>query len=190
MQSQWDRSFRQIFFGLLIDILDISVNGFDLMVDGIGYVLIAMGCAGLVNYSNKFQLAKRLAITCGVVWLIKLLSFALPIWFDVVEVAIYLVMMWQLLGGIIDLAKQKHRVDFEMRASNVRYAYVGIIGTTTAIGVLSNYQPQFATPFAFVLVMLMFVVLVLILVLVHRARLELFPSFDEMQSLVPEQKYK
>ena len=71
MDHQWHRSFRQIFFGLLIAILDISIDGFDVILDGIGYLLIAVGCAGLVRYSRSFETARRLAIVCVVVWLIE-----------------------------------------------------------------------------------------------------------------------
>ena len=36
--------FDRIFWGLLVVMLDISVDNFDVLVDGLGYMLISAGC--------------------------------------------------------------------------------------------------------------------------------------------------
>ena len=56
------RSFTWIFWGLLFSCLDLKINGFDLLVDLLGYVFVAIGCYGLPRQSPRFRLAGHLAV--------------------------------------------------------------------------------------------------------------------------------
>ena len=62
--------FAQVFWGLLLVILDVSINGFDLLVDGIGYLIAATGCGGLSVLSPRFVTARTLCFVLAILWLI------------------------------------------------------------------------------------------------------------------------
>ena len=60
--------FGQIFWGLLLVILDLRFNGFDVLPDFIGYILVAIGCGGIVGLSRRFSTAQTLS------WILAVLS--------------------------------------------------------------------------------------------------------------------
>ena len=43
--------FGQVFWGLLLVILDVTINRFDILPDFIGYILVAVGLGGLTGLS-------------------------------------------------------------------------------------------------------------------------------------------
>ncbi len=51
------RAYSQIFWGLLIDLIDFRFNGFDLLPDLIGYALILAGLTKLRPHSRGFRIA-------------------------------------------------------------------------------------------------------------------------------------
>jgi hypothetical protein len=55
--------FTQLFWGLLLVILDFfMINGFDLLADGVGYLIVAAGCRGLSSLSSRFETAQILSL--------------------------------------------------------------------------------------------------------------------------------
>jgi len=164
--------FIQIFWGLLLVVLDFSINQIDILPDLIGYILIALGCRGLSKVAPRFLIAANLA------WLMALLAAAsyvirgnLP-GFSIVYTAIDCSMMWFLLGGVIDLANFRKRPDLSQRASSRRIAYVAIVGLSTLLGLMAESSRDFGEVLI-ALVVGMIVVLCLILHLIHRAIHEL-----------------
>lgn len=50
-------SFGYIFWGLLIVMVDININGFDILPDVLGHILVATGTARLAPLSSQFVTA-------------------------------------------------------------------------------------------------------------------------------------
>lgn len=164
---------RQIFWGLLIVILDFSFNGFDLLPDGVGYLIMAAGCYGLASFSPRFLTAQTLCLILAVLWLIHFAvdgSFA--ILFNFVRQVTSCAMIWQLLGGIREYALSKERPDLARRAENRRLAYVAIMAVTFLHTLAMDGSPD-ASPLAIVLVLGMLITLVMILHLIHRVKVGL-----------------
>ncbi len=130
---------RQIFWGLLIVAIDLRINGFDLLPDGIGYGLMAWGCGGLVPLSRQFAMAQPLAWALALLWLI---SLAVPpkagLVFGLAAAVVNCNLMWQLLGGMSDFANGQGRYDLGGRAMILRIVYVVLIASITLVGILAH----------------------------------------------------
>ncbi len=165
--------FSQLFWGLLVVIFDFSINGFDLLPDGVGYLIVAAGCRGLSQYSPKFATAGTLCFVLGALWL---LGFAvhgdLAIPFGLVTMIVDCAMIWQLLGGIGEFALSRQRQDLADRASNRRVAYVAIVVSSSLLA-FATQGSRNAGPLAIILVIGMLILIVMILHLIHRVKVEL-----------------
>ena len=165
--------FSQLFWGLLLVILDFSINGFDLLADGVGYLIVAAGCRGLSQLSTKFATARTLCFVLGVLWLLGFAvhgDLAIPI--GLVTMVVNCAMIWQLLGGIGEFAMSRQRQDLADRANNRRVAYVAIIVGTSLLA-FAMQGSRNAGPLAIILVIGILVSIVMILHLIHRVKVEL-----------------
>lgn len=165
--------FSQLFWGLLLVILDFSINGFDLFPDIIGYLIIAAGCTGLANTSHRFSTARAMAFALAILWLI---GFAVQgefrIFYGISTTLANCAFMWQLLGGVADFATARGRIDLAKLAYNRRVAYVAIILVSACLGFALSGSRN-AGPLVLVVVISMIVLMVMILHLIHRAKHEL-----------------
>ncbi len=165
--------FSQLFWGLLLVILDFSINGFDLLVDGLGYLIVAAGCGGLASLSRRFAVARVLCFVLAAMWL---LGFAIPgeigAFFGIGTTIVNCAMIWQLLGGISEFAMAQQRPDLSIRACNRRLAYVIIMAATTFLGYTMSGSGN-TSELAIALIVSMLVLIVMILHLIHRVRVEL-----------------
>ncbi|MEK7953363.1 hypothetical protein [Luteolibacter soli] len=164
--------FIQIFWGLLLVVLDFNINQIDILPDILGYILIALGCRGLRDASPRFSTAATLA------WIMAILSVAgyavrgNSIGFSLLSSAMDCAMMWFLLGGVMELANSRQRQDLSQRASSRRIAYVAIAALSTLIG-YTIQSPGDGVVIGIALLIGMLVVLCLILHLIHRSIREL-----------------
>ena len=164
--------FSQMFWGLLLVILDIRINGFDLLPDGLGYVIVAFGCAGLVEYSPRFVTARTLCLVLAVMWLVGFAVYGDPaLVYGLVTAALNCAMMWQLLGGIAEFAYLE-RPDLAQRAETRRAVYVVLMIIMSLIPLLAKGSPD-VRPLIVILVVGMLVLMVMILHLIHRVKTEL-----------------
>lgn len=162
-------SFSYIFWGLLFNFINISINGFDLLPNGIGYLLVAWGTSQLVEQSAKFTAASALSAVLILVWLAGFAVAGDAAWAHyAVSVILNVTMYWFLLGGIIDVALARQHPDLAERAANRRICYAAIM----AIGVLLPAVLPVA-PLAIVVVIAGVTVGIMILHLVYRVRSEL-----------------
>ena len=154
--------FGQVFWGLLLVILDLSVNGLDLLPDVIGYVLVAVGLGGLTSLSEQFATAQTYARV--------LVPFALLTWLPLgelgwvlrlVHLGLHCAMMWFLLGGIMDYATARNRPDLAEHASTRRLAYILLTCLVTFVGS------------AAIILVCLVALLIMILHLIHRVKTEL-----------------
>jgi len=99
------KNFGQIFWGLLLVILDLSINHIDLLPDFVGYILVALGCSGLATESRHFG---RAAALSWILVVFSLIGYALrrdaAVALGCLDIVIDCAMMWFLLGGIVELA--------------------------------------------------------------------------------------
>ena len=165
--------FSQLFWGLLLVILDVSINGFDLLADGAGYLIVAAGCRGLASLSNRFVTARTLCFVLAVLWLIGFADRGeISVAYGLVTMVVNCAMIWQLLGGIREFALSRQRQDLAERAQNRRAAYVAIMACTSLIGFVMQGSRN-AGPLAIVLVIAALILNVMILHVMHRVTVEL-----------------
>ena len=165
--------FGQVFWGLLLVVLDLSINEFDLLVDGIGYLIVAAGCGGLSVVSPRFSTARALCFVLAALWLIGFAVHGeLAVIYGLATALVNCMMIWQLLGGIGEFALERERPDLARRA-NSRRAWYCIIMIGTSLAALAFSGSRDEAVLVVVLVVSMLVLMVMILHLVHRAKTEL-----------------
>ena len=165
--------FIQIFWGLLLALVDFKINQIDVLPDFLGYILVALGCRGLAEASPRFATASNLA---WVMTVLALAGYAIPrdtTGFAIVGSVMDCAMIWFLLGGVMELADFRRRPDLAQRASSRRIAYVTIGGLTTLLSLMGPRSLRGAEPLVVMIVIGMLVVLCLILHLIHRSIREL-----------------
>jgi hypothetical protein len=168
------RCFGLIFWGLIFVIVNVTLNGFDLLPDFIGYLLVAVGTDGLGAVSRKFSTARTLAWCLVPVSLASLfVAGELGTTLGYVRFALDCFMMWALLGGIMDFAVARERFDLAQRAAARRVAYVVLMCLMKFLSTIVDARGRFAVQIVVALVVCTLIVLVMILHLIHRVKTEL-----------------
>jgi hypothetical protein len=164
----------QVFWGLLLVIVDININHFDVLPDFIGYVLVALGLGGLTGLSRQFATARTCAWVLVPVDIVGLLTPGQPaLIVGLVNLVLNCVMMWYLLGGIMDYAAAQNRPDLAERASTRRVAYVAVMCVAAALGFIARGAPGAAGPLVLAIVVCGLVLVTMILHLIYRVKTEL-----------------
>ena len=165
--------FAQLFWGLLLVILDFSINKFDLLPDGIGYLVVATGCNGLSTLSPRFSTARNFCFVLAILWLIGFLIHGdIAIVYRLVTTLVNCAFIWQLLGGLAEFALDRKRPDLARRAHNRRLAYVVIMIASSLFAIMMNGSRDGGLLIV-VLVVSMLVLMVMILHLIHYTKIEL-----------------
>ena len=166
--------FRYIFWGLLVAILDIEVNRFDVLPDVVGYGLVMIGASGLLALSRYFLLTKNLAF---ILLIIAALNYALDARVSEIYGLIYLVLdvllLWNLLSGVMKFSEQCQREDLKIRADHLRYGYAVLMSLIGARGLILHQLPEGIAIITIIFVISILVMLVLILNLIHKVKHEL-----------------
>lgn len=166
--------FGQVFWGLLLVILDVTINRFDILPDFIGYILVAVGLGGLTCLSPQFATACTCAWVLVPVAVVGLLpSRELAVVIELVNLGLGCVMMWYLLGGIMDYSIARDRPDLAERASTRRVAYVALMCAATLLGFVARGIGKPASLLVVIAVVCLLVLLIMILHLIHRVKTEL-----------------
>jgi len=172
-RAQMRSHFSQLFWGLLLVILDFNINGFDLLPDGLGYLIVAAGCSGLSTLSPRFSKARTLCFISAALWLIGFaIQGDIAIVYGLATTLVNCAFIWQLLGGIGEFAMDRGRSDLAERAHNRRLAYVAVMIGTTLLAFMINGSRD-AGSLVVVLVVSMLILMVMILHLIHRTKVEL-----------------
>ena len=166
--------FGQIFWGLLLVILDFRINRIDILPDLVGYILVAAGCAGLSGVSRHFSTAGVLSwVLAAFALIVYALRGGAATGFKFLSLAVDCAMMWFLLGGVMELAAARERMDLSTQAANRRIAYVALTCLAALAGFVAQGSRDAAVVMAVVLVICILPLLFLILHLIHRAKHEL-----------------
>jgi hypothetical protein len=170
--------FSQLFWGLLLVTLDFNINGFDVLVDGVGFLIVAAGCGGLSSLSPRFETTRTLCVVMALLWLIGLAvhgDIAVP--FSLARMTVNCAMFWQLLGGLGEFALSRERSDLADRAGNLRLVYVVMmIGSSLFVLAMTDSRiidSQNAGTFAMALIVSMLILMATILHLIHCVKVEL-----------------
>lgn len=185
------RSVLFLFWGLLCTQLDFRVEGFDAVFpDGLGYILFARGLWGLRD-RPAFRAAWILAIGLAVFSLVTLyepptetdlfkgydnLHFFLMI-FD-------LIMVWQTIGGIMELAKERSNPKLADTAQLRRILYVAMVISPMFLSALTPAQQEFVKDYFYGYLILVYGVILAVLDLLRRAGKELkgpVPTPEELE---------
>jgi hypothetical protein len=160
-----------LFWGLLLVIVDVAVNGFDLLPDFIGYIVIASGCGGLLAVSPRFGTARTLSIALVGTSLLEVFARGnLPPAWTLVGFVLSCSMIWFLLGGLMDLTMQHQRPDLAEKAAQRRTAYI-VLASLGTLGAM--FAPRLlgdAPVLVLLLVVIMLVLVVMILQLIWQVR--------------------
>jgi hypothetical protein len=154
-----------LFWGLLLVIVQVAINGFDLLPDFVGYTLIAVGCGGLLAVSRRFRTARALSIVLvGTALLEIFMRGNLPPAWTLVGLVLNCSMIWFLLGGIMDLTTQHQRSDLAAKAAHRRMAYI-VLATLATLGSLLAARLLGGAPI--LVVLLVVVTLVIVVMILH-----------------------
>jgi hypothetical protein len=172
------KHFGKIFWGLLLVVLDFTINfnryHFDALPDFIGYVLIALGCAGLANVARGFTVAAKLSWALAVSDLIAaVLMGRAGRSFEFFDLVVSCGMMWFLLGGVMELAMSKQRSDLSRWAARWRIAYIALSCAGVLILLIAQTVPGMVKAMLITLAVCRLVLFFLILFLIHQVRYQL-----------------
>jgi hypothetical protein len=169
-----NKGLGQIFWGLLFTVLDLKISEVDILPDVVGYMIVAMGCTALSTVSRHFSLAAQLA---WVLFILSVLVYALSggvlTGVSFLAIVIDIAMLWQILAGVMELAKARGRGDLAGLAECRRKEYLvaSILGTVMMM--LVSRGGMITGMMALLLWVFLFVVLCLILDLIHRMKREM-----------------
>jgi hypothetical protein len=160
-----------IFWGLLLVILDLNINQFDILPDFIGYILAAVGAGGLIGISGQFVIARN---SCWALVALSILVMVvrepLGLFLGIIHLILNCVMMWFLLGGFMDLSISYKRPDLAVKASNRRNIYIVLMCIATLISFLAQEDHDIAALAIVAVVVAMLILVIMILHLIHQIK--------------------
>lgn len=176
--------FSKLFWGFLIILLDFRIQGFDILPDIIGYLMICSGLTQLFYLSEHFKHAKKYSIPLTVLSLFDIIQFQKPISFDSITILFFvlgtvtavvdLMMVYHICIGIAKAAVGINQPDLAEIAMN-RWKYY--LAAKIAFLVLTPFMIVFKVAgliIAIPLIIITLIIMVLIIILMKRAD-ETFP---------------
>ena len=162
--------------------LDLNLNQFDILPDGLGFLIIASGCSGLAVHSPRFNVARQLCFVLLVLWVIGFASLGdMDVLLMLVGTAFNFAMFWNLLGGIAEYSQDRGRLDFAGRAETWRMLYIMLMGIITFVALTMRgwgVDPSLAV----ILFVAVIYVMVMILKLIHDVKTHLAMRRPAMNS--------
>lgn len=160
--------------GLILAFIDVNLFRFDILPDFIGYSLIAVATHTLAQYTATFQRARNVALPLSVLSLLTyLVSLGVAQLLLLAEAILTILLVWFLLGALMQFADDRGRPDLAGHALNYRRIYVGIAGFAFLIQLAAYAQPDAAEGFVALMGVAILVILVLILRLIYVVRQDL-----------------
>ena len=166
------KCFTCVFWGLILVVFDVSINGFDFLIDFVGYGLIAVGCRGLSFESPRFGTAGMFALALTAYRFVSdVTTMNHQTIISLMALLFRCLMMWNLLGGIKELSQEKGQVKFAIYAQVCRVVYC-VFEVGSYLHLLVSAAGDFRTlhPLGALLIVAMLVLMVIIIWLVHRVK--------------------
>jgi hypothetical protein len=165
-------AFIQIIWGLLIAAIDIKLEWFDLLPDGVGYVLVFLALKQLRGASVHFDRAQTFVILAGLCWCVAFVPAYAPL-AEILLILANLGVTWSILAGIAQLARERANSSLAHSADNLATFLMVVSILSALFGAMSHMQPGGIPVLVVPAVIASFVVYILAMMLIHRASDEL-----------------
>ena len=181
-------AFRRLFAGLVIVLLDIRMNTFDILPDAIGFLLVVWALDKLAQHSGHFRKAKGMALVlfaCAIISLFQIFGSEITditisqadmgsvIFFFVNSIA-HLLMAYFIFEGIQELVVPFNPA-LASAAENRKWFYVGFYYLFLLIFPWGlNLEGHIIAPFILFFGFIVFVMEILFITLVHRVGKEFY----------------
>lgn len=163
-----NKGYRLLFIGLLLILIDLRINTFDLLPDFVGYIMIALGINELKTKGSSFSKATPFALILIFLVFPSLVGYEgigldtkslplLPYLLETVIGVFHLLMMYFIFAGTWQLANE-YKDDIWEKATKVRwnlYAIVHII-------FLSLFAFQFTIPTLKPLIVISLIIVIIV----------------------------
>lgn len=105
------KSLMSIFWGLVLIVVDIKLNDFDLLFpDFLGYILIYGALVTLAQVSPRFGIAKPYAAAMVIVSIVEMMHINPFSIVSTLGIVLDFLMIWHACNGIIELALQRRNI--------------------------------------------------------------------------------
>lgn len=162
------RDFLILMGGLLFALIDIDLHRFVLLPDFVGYALIAFASHNLSQYAPRFEVARNLALPLlALSLLVYLIPAGIAASLLLVNAFLTILLVWFLLGALIQFADERERPDLASYALIYRRIYVGIAAVAFLLQWAALSWPEEAGAFLGIMAVATLLVLALILRLLY-----------------------
>ncbi|MEC0240411.1 hypothetical protein P4H66_11165 [Paenibacillus dokdonensis] len=167
--------FLHLFWGFLF-LIDIRINGFDILPDVVGYVLFFLGFIKLESKSQHFLKAKNMSVVMIILSVMSLvISWAsLQSWlfyflFNVVLYILKLYIVFHLCYGISELAGRRGLHEFQNKAIQRWRWYIIVMTAAFLILLIAPLAPLLAVILGILLILASLVIYILMMLLTLEA---------------------
>ncbi|MED5017009.1 hypothetical protein P9847_06775 [Paenibacillus chibensis] len=167
--------FIHLLWGFLF-LIDIRINGIDVLPDVIGYVLFFLGFAKLENKSRHFRLAKNMSVVMIAISVMSLLiswasvhSWLLYFVVNLVVFVLKVYIIFHLCYGISDMAGRRGLHEFQNKAVQRWRWFIAVIAASFILILLAPLLSMLAILFAFLLMIASVVIYVMMMMLMWEA---------------------
>jgi succinate dehydrogenase/fumarate reductase cytochrome b subunit len=164
----------RIFWGLLLIVVDIKLNNFDLLLpDPLGYILIFTALRSLEQFHPRFRAARPYATSMVVVSSLEMLHIDPLSLVSILAIVLDFLMIWHVCTGIIELALRTGNLSLSQAATNRRNLCFVLATTHLLVAALFVVAPVAVPAIAIPLVIVSLTVGILVILLMRRAALEI-----------------
>lgn len=153
--------FKKILIGTLLTMLDFKIQGFDILPDFIGYIIIFIGLSEIVHLNSKFANARFISLILMVLSILDIfqikdrltfntLSLMISTIFNFSTVIIYLIYSYCLFIGIKENAE---KISDSNLAEKAQLSWILTIVLSLS-GVIILFTPLYFIPFILVIITL------------------------------------
>ncbi|MGZ9584524.1 hypothetical protein [Paenibacillus marinisediminis] len=166
--------FMIVFWGLLFVLLDFKVQGFDILPDIIGLILLIIGYTQLSSENEHFKRARTISIVYAV---ITIMTWVFPINYDIgmspstltgiaillsfIFVAVDLILIYSHCSGIEEVARKLGQYEFAERAMS-RWKYYWMAAASALVALLFAFL---SASFAMILILVAGIAIIVVSVL-------------------------
>ena len=137
------RGFILLFWGLIFVFVDFRIERFEIAPDFIGFVLVALGCHSLWQYTPEFRTARHFALPMIP---LSLIAYGVPSGLVypliVTDAVLTFLLVWFLLGALIAFSKERGRVDLAGQTLLCRRVYAGIAVFAFLVEIAAQFEPE------------------------------------------------
>lgn len=174
-------AFSKVFWGLLLVFLDFRFNGFDILPDIVGFVIVFFGLAALSAHNHHFQTAKTVCIPLIILSLFEIFqaqlqfpaaSASMTAWgllLAIISTCLNLYFIYHLCCGIAVLASESGQLQLQEHARRRWQYYLWFSVAMLFVTLLAMGSPAFILILFVPVFIAGLVVFILILLLVRQA---------------------